>query len=70
MPGSLLTETEAAAHLTVSVAWLRKQRLFARPPAYHKLAGAVRYHVDDLAAFIKASRVEPQVITRRGRLAA
>jgi hypothetical protein len=60
MMGALLNEKEAAEYLSVSVAWLRKQRLFSRSPAYHKLGGAVRYHVDDLAAFVKAARVEPQ----------
>ncbi len=69
MTGSLMNEKEAAERLTVSVAWLRKQRLFSRPPAYHKLGGTVRYHVDDLDAYLKQTRVEPATNRRAPRAA-
>ena len=61
---ALLRETGAAKILNVSVAYLRRDRWYAKaegvPPKVPFLKmpnGAVRYHPDDLKAVIDASRV-------------
>jgi len=50
----LLNEKEVAAILNVSVATVRRRRLFNQPPIFRKIGAAVRYHPDDVAAWIDA----------------
>lgn len=56
----LLTESETAEMLSVSVFCLRKWRRTGRGPAWLKLTeaigGAVRYDADDLLAYIAARK--------------
>ena len=54
----LLNEKAAAERLSVSVAALRRWRLFGEGPSYMKLGRSVRYSCDDLDAFCNANRVE------------
>jgi predicted DNA-binding transcriptional regulator AlpA len=50
----LLNEREVAAQLTVSVATIRRWRLFGQGPRYVKIGAAVRYRADDLAAWVNS----------------
>ena len=52
---ALVTERDAAERLSLAVSTLRRWRWAGRGPAYRKLGAAVRYHVDDLAAYLDAS---------------
>ena len=52
----LLDEHETATRLNLKVATLRRWRWSARGPPFLKLGGAVRYHPDDIAAFIRQAR--------------
>ena len=52
----LLTETETARRLGLSVKTLRRWRWCSKPPPFLKIGGAVRYDPADLEAFIAASR--------------
>lgn len=63
MNDHLLTETEAAAILTISPATLRRWRWIEKGPQFVKIGGAVRYRRADLTAFIEkgASKAGPQV---------
>ena len=56
----LVDETEAAAILAVSIAALRKRRVLARPPIFHKIGRSVRYRVSDLNALIETGLVAPR----------
>jgi predicted DNA-binding transcriptional regulator AlpA len=42
-PEELLTEHDVAQLLKVSVATIRRRRLFRQPPAYLKIGASVRY---------------------------
>ena len=58
----LLTESEAAALLNVSLSFLQQDRAGVRKgctpgPTYIKVGGSVRYHQADLDEYIKGSRV-------------
>lgn len=50
-----LTTSEAAQHLGVSEATLRKWRITGGGPRYRKLGRAVRYAADDLASFLASA---------------
>ncbi len=52
----LLTETEAASLLNLSIKTLRRWRWAGRGPRFLKLGAAVRYDPADLAAYIEAGR--------------
>ena len=52
----LLTETEAASLLNLSIKTLRRWRWAGRPPGFLKIGAAVRYDPTELAAFIEAAR--------------
>lgn len=56
---ALLCPRLAAERLNVKVATLKKWRQGGRGPAYVKVEGAIRYHTDDLDAFVEANRVIP-----------
>lgn len=49
---SLLTEHEVARLLHVSVATIRKRRLFRQPPPWVKIGASVRYERKALEEFI------------------
>jgi predicted DNA-binding transcriptional regulator AlpA len=51
----LLTETEAAAKLGLEPTTLRRWRWSGDGPVFRKLGSAVRYHPEDLQAFIEAA---------------
>jgi len=59
---NLLNEKQAAKRLNVSVATLRRWRLFpGRGPKFRKLHGCVRYAIADLLEFIEqAARTSTQ----------
>ena len=52
----LLNEHQAAAHLGLSVATLRKDRLADKVIPFLKMGAAVRYRYDDLERFIEFAR--------------
>ncbi|HEY4359511.1 MAG TPA: hypothetical protein VGN17_01005 [Bryobacteraceae bacterium] len=54
----LLDEQAAAQTLSVSVALLRKWRVFKTGPSYCKLGRLVRYRRTDLTGYIDANRVK------------
>src|SRR5262245_13427978 len=47
---------QAAAYLGMSVRWLRR-RVDEKSITHHKAAGLIRFHKDDLDAFMEAARV-------------
>lgn len=49
---ALLTESELAPKLSVSVATLRRWRLLRNGPRFVKLGAAVRYRPKDVAAWL------------------
>jgi hypothetical protein len=51
----LVRESEAARLLGLKVATLRRWRWVGKGPPFRKIGAAVRYHLDDLSAFIQAS---------------
>lgn len=63
-PQTLLDEHGAASHISMSVAYLRADRVRGHPgnrtpgPPYIKLGRAIRYDVRDLDAWIDAHRVD------------
>jgi excisionase family DNA binding protein len=52
----LITESEAATLLRISLTSLRRWRREGRAPVYRKLGRSVRYRRDDLEDFIASSR--------------
>jgi predicted DNA-binding transcriptional regulator AlpA len=54
----LFNEHEAAGRLGLSVATIRRRRLFRQPPAWVKLGSRVLYRNSDLEAFIEANVVD------------
>ena len=59
---ALLTEQEVAKLLKVSVATIRRRRLFRQPPEYLKLGASVRYRREAIQRLIEAAeqRAEPR----------
>lgn len=53
----LLTETEAAARLNVSISTLRAHRFHRKGLSYVKLGRSVRYRPEDIAAYTAANIV-------------
>ena len=51
---SLLNEQDVARITGLSVATIRRRRLFRQPPIFRKLGAAVRYHPDDVAAWLES----------------
>jgi len=51
----LLTEHEVARLLKVSVATMRRRRLFRQPPDFVKLGASVRYRRESIQKFIQNS---------------
>jgi hypothetical protein len=58
VPSTVLTEPEAAAHLRVSYATMRRWRYAGLGPAYLRMQGTIRYAIADLEDFIKNGRVK------------
>lgn len=52
LPDRLLTETEAADRLSISVKTLRRWRWAGHPPNFLKLGASVRYDPAVLAAYL------------------
>ena len=61
-PGAptLLTESEAADYLTVSVGTLRAWRGAGSGPAYLKVGAAVRYRPADMDRYLEAAKCVPE----------
>ena len=59
---TLLTEYQVAELLNVSVATIRRRRLFRQPPAFLKIGASVRYQREAINQLIKSG--ERQVETR------
>ena len=59
---ALLTEQEVANLLKVSVATIRRRRLFRQPPEYLKIGASVRYRREAIQRLIEAAeqRAEPR----------
>ena len=53
--GQLLTETETANILNMTVATLRRWRWSGDGPRFRKIGSSVRYHPADLEQFIEAA---------------
>jgi len=53
-PDCLLNEREVAARLSVSVASVRRWRLFGQGPKYLKVGAAVRYKLEDVTAWLES----------------
>ena len=63
---NLLNDRQAARRLGLSVATLRRWRLFRQAPAWVKLGGRVLYRSEDLDAFVSANLVRlPEVGSQR-----
>ena len=59
---ALLTEQEVAKLLKVSVATIRRRRLFRQAPEYLKIGASVRYRREAIQRLIEAAeqRAEPR----------
>ncbi len=51
---NLLTEHQVAALLKISVATLRRRRLFRQPPEYCKIGACVRYKPESIQRLIES----------------
>ena len=49
---------EAAVHLNLSVAFLRKYKALRQGPKFSKLGDLIVYNVDDLDAWVKSNLVQ------------
>jgi excisionase family DNA binding protein len=58
LPPELLTVEEAAARLKMSVRYVRRL-VTERRIAFHRIGRAIRFDPADLAAHVRAGRVEP-----------
>jgi predicted DNA-binding transcriptional regulator AlpA len=52
---TLLTEREAAQRLRLSVATIRRRRLFRQPPEWIKIGASVRYRPEAVQRLIESS---------------
>jgi predicted DNA-binding transcriptional regulator AlpA len=65
---TLLTENEVAELLNISVATIRRRRLFRQPPEWVKIGASVRYRPEAVQRLIEGgtcSTVEQRVASRR-----
>ena len=60
LPGPWLDTNEAAEYTRFSPNSLRTFRSKGRGPKYHKAGKAVRYHLDDLDAFVRGEARDGQ----------
>jgi hypothetical protein len=56
---TLLTEREVAKLLRVSVATIRRRRLFRQPPAWIKIGASVRYRPEAVQHLIESATCDP-----------
>jgi len=56
---AVLNEKSTAEYLSVSVKTLQMWRHQRRGPAYLKISRAVRYRVEDLDAYLRSCRIDP-----------
>jgi len=54
--GQFINEVEVAKRLGLSCSTLRAWRFRGVGPVYHKFGKSVRYHVDDVAAYVAENR--------------
>ena len=54
-PNELLTEHDVAAFLKVSVATIRRRRLFKQPPDFIKIGASVRYRREAIQRLIDSA---------------
>ena len=59
-PETLLTEHEVAQLLKVSVATMRRRRLFRQPPEYLKIGASVRYRREAIQRLIEKAEQRPE----------
>jgi hypothetical protein len=59
---TFLTEHDVAAILNVSVATIRRRRLFKRPPDWIKIGASVRYKREAVLRFVDSN----EFIARKG----
>ena len=60
IPSSPWLDTrQAAAYLGLRPSSLRTFRSLGKGPRYHRAGGAVRYHVDDLDAYVRGEAERP-----------
>jgi len=59
MMSKILTERGAADYLGLSVRTLQKFRFERKDPPYHKFGRCIRYHMDDLEAYMTRHRIDP-----------
>lgn len=58
---TLLTEREVAMLLKLSVATIRRRRLFRMPPEFIKIGSSVRYSQDSVRKLIENGKYESEV---------
>ena len=56
---ALLTEHEVAERLKVSVATIRRRRLFRQPPEWVKIGASVRYRPEAVERLIESGTCSP-----------
>ena len=65
---SLLNEHEVAQLLKVSVATIRRRRLFRQPPEWVKIGASVRYRPEAVQRLIESGTCSPAIVeSRRGQ---
>jgi predicted site-specific integrase-resolvase len=57
--GKVMNEHEAAKLMGVQVQTLRNWRSLRKGPPYLKLGSSVRYSEDDVVAYLRSRRVDP-----------
>ena len=53
--GTLLTEQQVADLLNISIATVRRRRLFGQPPDYVKIGASVRYRPEAVQRLIESA---------------
>lgn len=56
MMNPLLTPEQAAEQIGVTERWLRRRRETNQPPRFIRVGRLVRYHPEDLAAWVESCR--------------
>jgi predicted DNA-binding transcriptional regulator AlpA len=53
-----LTDVQVAKYLNISISTMRGWRFDKKGPVHTKIGHSIRYHIDDINAFIKKGIVE------------
>lgn len=62
----ILMDTHAlATWLQVRTGWLDQLRFRGEGPPYTKIRGIIRYHQDDVIAWLRAKRIDPEADRKR-----